>query len=1173
MLVKQGVDISFAQGLDTKTDPKRVTMGKFVQLENMVFNKGGLLQKRNGYADLTSLDSTYKYLTTFNGNLTGLGQNIAAYNTGNDTFVKKGNIQPLSLNTLPLLRNNLNQISCDSAIAPNGTICTVYREISLDPTNINFTVASKYVIADSVTGQNITAPANIPNAGGHIGGGVRVFLLGEYFIMVFQNLISGTQHLQYIAINSNQPSIVGSNTDISSSISVVGVIAFDAYLANERLYVAYNISSGGQKVDIKYLTTSLVLSGANGVPYTASIVSVTADITSQIPTIYINFYTSGNGNSYSAAFDGNLNLIMSPVVLTSTGTILNMTSSAQNGTCTVFLEVSNNYSYDSSIPTHYIESVSVTPLARTFDSVFSSGSGTITVSSATGLANGMSVVDNTTATNIPDGTTFTISGTTLTLSNNTAGNSLSSPGDVLTAATVSATIIILRSVGIASKSFIMNGIIYLLTVYDSPYQPTYFLVNGSMSTSAAPVIISKLAYSNASVEPYHPLNGANAYLPEGIPSASINGNIVSMPYLYKDLVEAVNKNTNVTSGTQTAGIYSQAGINLVSFDIGSSTIDTAEIGNDLHISGGFLWMYDGYLPVEHNFFLWPDSIEGATQADPTPTGTVTSTSANITAMSSVAGITIGMAVSGTGIPANTTILGIISTSSVQMSAAATGTHAGETITFTGNQADQQYYYQVTYEWSDNQGNQFKSAPSIPITVTTSAGNSSVVLNIPTLRLTMKTANPIKICVYRWSTAQQIYYQVTSITSPTLNDTTIDSISYIDVFSDAQILGNNILYTTGGVVEDVNAPATNIMALFDTRLWLVDAEDPNLLWFSKQVIEATPVEMSDLFTFYIPPTTSTEQSTGPITALAPMDDKLVIFKKDFALYINGTGPDNTGANNNYSQPIFITSTVGCPNQASIVLMPNGLMFQSNKKGIWLIDRGLGTTYIGAPVENFTTNTNVTSAVNIPETNQVRFTLDSGITLMYDYYYNQWGTFSGVPAISSCIYQEYHTYLNSLGGIRQETPGMYLDGSNPVLMGFQTGPLRLGDLQNYQRAYFFYLLGSYLSPHKIQLNITYDYELGPSQTTIISPNNFSTSYGSNPSQSPYGQGSPYGGSTAIESWRVFLQRQRCMAFQIQLQEIYDSTFGVQAGAGFTLSGLNVVMGFKKGFRPQSAAESVG
>ena len=119
-------------------------------------------------------------------------------------------------------------------------------------------------------------------------------------------------------------------------------------------------------------------------------------------------------------------------------------------------------------------------------------------------------------------------------------------------------------------------------------------------------------------------------------------------------------------------------------------------------------------------------------------------------------------------------------------------------------------------------------------------------------------------------------------------------------------------------------------------------------------------MSDLFTFFVPPTTATQQSTGPIKSLCPMDDKLIIGKDNALLYINGNGPDNTGANNQYSDPIFITSGVGCSNQNSIVLIPNGLMFQSNK-GIWLLGRDLGTQYIGKDVESLVNMNVVLSAL--------------------------------------------------------------------------------------------------------------------------------------------------------------------------------------------------------------------
>ncbi len=1038
MLQKQGVDIPFAQGLDTKTDPKRVAMGKFLRLENTVFDKGGLLQKRNGYARLAPLpNATYGHLTTFNGNLTAVGTSIGAYNAAADGWVVKGSVRPLTLETLPVLRNNLNQTACDIAVASNGQACAVYLESD------GSTTTAKYVVFDSVTGQNIKAPAVIPVTSGTVTGGMRVFVLGNNFFLVFTNVITAVSHLQYVTVNIADPTIVGSNTDIASAYVSATTLSWDGFVVGTHLYLAYNNTTGGQSIKVTYLTAGLTLAAASTFAGSiATMMSVTADIAvPAAPVIYVSYYDSAGSTGYTLAVDQNLNTLLAPVQIIASGTYLNITSSAVNGICVPFTEVSNAYAWNSAIKTNYIESRVVTL--------------------STGLVTGLSVS--------------------------------------------------LRSVGLASKSFLINNVIYYLAAYSSPYQPTYFLVNGTQSTSASPRIVAKLAYANG-----------GGYLTTGLPGATVADTTVQIGYRFKDLIQAVNKNTDNPAGTQVGGIYSQTGLNLASFTLETESLDTAEIGGDLHLSGGFLGMYDGYLPVEHNFFLWPDT--------------------------------------DTGTPANTAVW-----------SATGGSMAAQPDSVTNASA---YFYQFVYEWTDNQGNAFRSAPSLPVPVTTTGALStgSVTINFATLRLTKKVPNPVKLVVYRWSVAQPFYYQATSIASPKLNSTTTDTVQFVDTQADATILGNNLLYTTGGVVEDVNAPATNLMALFDTRLWTVNAENRNQLWFSKQVIEATPVEMSDLFTIYVPPTTSTQGSTGPITSIAAMDDKLIIGKRNAFLYINGTGPDNTGANNQYSQPIFITSTVGCDNQRSIVLTPNGLMFQSDK-GIWLLGRGLQTEYVGAPVQDLTTGATVLSAVNVPETNQVRFTLDTGVTLMYDYYYDQWGSFTGVPSLSSCIFQGLHTFINDSAQIYQENPGTYLDGSNPVLMAFQTGPLRLGDLQNYQRVYFFYLLGTYISPHRLVVGMNFDYEGSPSQTVIISPTNFSTTYGDGASQSPYGQGDPYGGPSNLEVWRIFPERQRCMAMGISVQEVFDPTFSTAAGAGLTLSGINMVMGFKKAFRPQPNVNSAG
>lgn len=1026
MIQKESLNINFARGLDQKTDPWQVSPDRFLALENSVFTKSGRLTKRNGFGSLSTIsDETVSFLTTYQGNLTAIGTSIYAYNSENASFVNKGSFVPLSLSTLSLVKNNYSQTQCDSANAPNGTVCVVYTETESGSSFY------KYSILDGTTGQVLVAPTAITPTSGAVTGSPRVFVLNSYFIIVFTVTITGTEHLQYISISYNSLT-ENAAVNLSSSYTAADSVAWDGSVLNGSLYLAWN-SSASAGILMGYINSSLNFSGATNVDssHVATIVSVTNDGTN----LFTSYYNSGNSHGYVVCVNQDLSTVFSAKQWISSGTVLSLTSAcAVTGTVQIYYEVSNDYGYDS-IASNYIGNISVS------------------------------------------------------------------------AATTSSASVLKRSVGLASKAFVITNsyaVIYMLTAYESPYQSTYFLVDGSGNIAA------QLAYQNG-----------GGYLATGLPQVSVVDDIASIAYLFKDFVSSTA--TGTTNVSQTPNIYFQTGINQVSFTMVGANVYTSEIGNTLNLTGGFLWTYDGSLAFENGFFLYPDSVEGTA------------------------------------------------------------------ITSGGDIEDQDYFYQAVYEWSDNQGNQYHSAPSIPNKVTMSggSGSGSITVNVPTLRVSYKTN--VKITLYRWSTAQQIYYQTTSITSPTLNDPTIDYVTITDINSDEDIAGNNIIYTAGGVIEDTSAPSGNAINLFDNRLWLVDAENPNLLWYSKQVIQATPVEMSDLFSIYISPTQSAQGSTGPITAIAPMDDKLVIFKRDAIYYINGTGPDNTGANSQYSEPIFVTSTVGSTLPRSIVLSPDGLMFQSDK-GIWILDRNLQTTYIGNPVEDYTSSATVNSALNIPATNQVRFTMSSGITLVYNYFYDQWATFSNLRILSSTIYSNAQTLLNASFQILKETDGTYLDGASPVLISFKTAWINVAGLQGYMRSYFFYLLGQWLTPHKIQLYISYDYNPGYVQSTLITPNNYAGIYGGpvvdpstgTQSDGVYGSDPTYGGSSAqqdelargaVEQWRVFLSKQRCQSFQITMQEIYDPSYGIAAGGGLTLSGLNLVYGIKKSFRPISAATSTG
>lgn len=463
-------------------------------------------------------------------------------------------------------------------------------------------------------------------------------------------------------------------------------------------------------------------------------------------------------------------------------------------------------------------------------------------------------------------------------------------------------------------------------------------------------------------------------------------------------------------------------------------------------------------------------------------------------------------------------------------------------------------YWATYEWTDNQGIVHRSAPSAPIVVTTDGTKTGVQLYIPTLRLTNKSF--VRIVIYRQSTTQAgagVPYQITSVRVPALNDKTINQIAYVDTALNTAVIGNNILYTNGGVVEDIQAPPCFDPILYHDRVWITDAENTSLLWYTKQIIEDTPLEFSDLFTYFVPPT---KLGTSGIFCKAVMDDKLILFKSGTILYVTGQGPDNTGANNDLSDPTEIVTPVGCINRNSICTIPSGIIFQaSDSGGIWLLNRSLGVSYIGSPVQLYNSN-NILSALLIPGTNQVRVHLDNNVILMYDFFIDQWGTFTRSDSnfgTSAIIYNGLHTYLDNSLQIEQETPGIYLDLANPVLMNFTTAWIAVAGLQGYQRSFAIYLLAKYLSAHNLLIQIAYDFNSTPTQSTTINPN------GANLTPMP---GQPDG-------WRVFLTKERCQSFQITMQEVYTGT----PGAALTLSGLNILAAFKSAWRTISSAKSVG
>lgn len=469
----------------------------------------------------------------------------------------------------------------------------------------------------------------------------------------------------------------------------------------------------------------------------------------------------------------------------------------------------------------------------------------------------------------------------------------------------------------------------------------------------------------------------------------------------------------------------------------------------------------------------------------------------------------------------------------------------------GSMSNGTYQYVALYSWFDNRGQLHRSATSIPLSVTTSAGGTSQTQSIiiPTLRLTQKTN--VMIELYRTESLGTIFYLLQSYSSPTFNDKTADTITYVDGASDTSLLNNPTLYTTGGVLDNDPAPNASIIVNWKNRLVLAGLEDSEQIAYSKIYSPGTPAEFSDFLRVNI------SNQGGPVTALGVLDDKLIIFKKSLIFLFTGNGPNNTGEQSDFGEPEIISSDAGCSDPASIVITPVGIMFKSSK-GIYLLDRGLNVSYIGADVEAYN-GYQVTAATLVPNNNQVRFLTDNDYCLVYDTYLQKWSIFDNHGGKDAEIFNSNYVYLRNSENLVYQQDNSYLDNGQPISLQIDTGWLSFAGVQGFQRVYKMLGLGEFFSPHVLNIKTAFNYLNVFTEQKAISSSSFinEEAYGDG---SPYGSDEFYGGDSGLNAYqfRLDMKTQKAQSIRIKIKELQNDTYG----RGLSLSNLNFEVGIKSG-----------
>lgn len=472
-----------------------------------------------------------------------------------------------------------------------------------------------------------------------------------------------------------------------------------------------------------------------------------------------------------------------------------------------------------------------------------------------------------------------------------------------------------------------------------------------------------------------------------------------------------------------------------------------------------------------------------------------------------------------------------------------------------------YSVVIVPEWFDSLGQRHLGAPSVPKTITLTGANQSIQCEIPNIRVTNKHKIPLigsstvatyQFRVYRTQNLGTIYYDTGQTVIPVITGTTNTSFA-LNTASDASIASNETLYTTGGVLENTPPPPSSCIATYNDRVFVGTQYG---VYYSKKIEQGDPPSFNDGLLIPV------DSLGGEPTALRAFQDKLIIFKKDSIYFIGGDGPNAIGVGGTFSDPEQITADLGTSDPNSIAEIPEGLLFRSDK-GIYLLDRGFGLTYVGAQVEYFNTQ-GYASADVMADKNQVRFLSSDagGISLVYDYFNKQWSTFT-IQGRDAVIWEDDYVYLDEVDGQPRREDSSFRTGGAAYSLKLRTNWLSFTQIQALQRVRRLFILGRFKAHHILTVQFAFDFNPKIIHTITLDTQGAGRALTVIPEAAIYANTAFTGDD--IYQFDIHMPRQKFQSVQITIS---DGT-QVSPYESFSITALSFEAGMKKGFGKLKAA----
>jgi hypothetical protein len=480
-----------------------------------------------------------------------------------------------------------------------------------------------------------------------------------------------------------------------------------------------------------------------------------------------------------------------------------------------------------------------------------------------------------------------------------------------------------------------------------------------------------------------------------------------------------------------------------------------------------------------------------------------------------------------------------------------------------------YSYIQTYEWTDGSGIVQQSEPTVgaPYTVNGTNQNPQLFFPYPTLTYKGNAVNKVNQVIWRTLVNGSIYYRLQTNAVPAAVSLTESGLGYVlqDSGSNADntLISNAKLYTTDGSYVNQPPGAFTHTCQYRGRIIGVSAEDPTKVYFSSTWSAGSQLTWNRKNYIQVAP------ETGGATAVAVLDDSLVIFTRDRVFYTTGPGPAPTQAPTaGWNALTAVQSSVGCSVPSSVISLVHGVIFQS-REGFMLLDRSQTFQYIGGAVESLTQLYNYARPYIYPERHYIVWEAigaadGSTTTLAVDYggmttsqlgtmrTEFKWSVWTAPTGGALASTSPGVIYTQKTNGQLQQVliPGTYLDsGTTAYPMIIETPWIPLGSMTGYGEVWEMQVLGEFKSAHTLQVQVGYDYG-----AYLATPLSISTA-------------TALTGGDTVYQLRFALPQPQCIAIRFKIQDTTQSG----TGESCRISGLMLSLAVDDGLSRVASGKS--